>query len=135
MREIHFHFVPMLIATVAKMALGALWYSNALFFKPWTRMSGITEDQVKQGLPKALVADLIGSFLMALALYHTIRWAEAHALLEGLFIGFLSWLGFVAFVSISVVTYERKPVKLYLLNAGYQLVSMLVMAAILTVWG
>jgi len=32
------------------------------------------------------------------------------------------------------VTYERKPVKLYLLNNGYQLVSILAMGAILAVW-
>jgi hypothetical protein len=135
MRELHLHFVPILAAAVAKMALGALWYSNALFFKPWIRLSGITEDQVKQGLPKALAVDFIGSFLMALVLFHTIRWSGAHAVVEGLFVGFINWLGFVAVATVSIVTYERKPVKLYLLNNGYQLVSILAMGAILAVWG
>jgi hypothetical protein len=134
MHELHLHFLPILGAAMAKMALGALWYSNALFFKPWIRLSGINEDQVKQGLPKALLFDALGSLLMALVLFHTIRWAGAHSMVEGLFIGFLNWLGFVAVVTISTVTYERKPVKLYLLNNGYQLVSILVMSAILAVW-
>ena len=135
MRELQLHLVPILGAAVAKMALGALWYSNALFFKPWIRVSGITEAQVKQGLPKALVVDFIGSLLMALVLFHTIRWSGAHTVVEGLFVGFLNWLGFVAVVTVSTVTYERKPVKLYLLNNGYQLVSILVMGAILAAWG
>jgi hypothetical protein len=135
MRELHLHFVPILIAAAAKMALGALWYSNTLFFQPWIRMSGMTEERVKQGLPKALGFDAIGSFLMALVLFHTIHWAGAHTVLEGLFIGLLNWLGFVAVATISTVTYEKKPVQLYLLNNGYQLVSILVMGAILAVWG
>jgi len=134
MRELHLLLLPILGAAVAKMAVGALWYSNALFFKPWIRMSGITEGQVKQGLPKALVVDFIGSFLMALVLFHTIRWSGARAVVEGLFVGFLNWLGFVAVATVSTVTYERKPVKLYLLNNGYQLVSILVMGAILALW-
>jgi hypothetical protein len=135
MRELHLHIVPILAATVAKMALGALWYSNALFFKPWIRMSGTTEEQIKQRLPKALVFDLIGSFLMALVLFHTIRWAEANTVVSGLFVGFLNWLGFVAVATVSTITYEKKPIMLYLLNNGYQLVSILVMSAILAVWG
>jgi hypothetical protein len=137
MRELHLHFLPILAAAVAKMALGALWYSNALFFKPWIRISGMPEPQVRQGLPKALVVDFIGSLLMALALVHFIRWGEAEpdSLAAGLFVAFLSWLGFVAVATVSSVTYERKPLKLYLLNNGYQLVSMLAMGAILAVWG
>ena len=55
--------------------------------------------------------------------------------LVGLFAAFLSWLGFVAFTGINSVTYEHKPVKLYLINTGFQLVSMLIMGAILAVWG
>ena len=130
MRELHLQFAPILIATLAKMALGAVWYSNALFFKAWIRMSGMIEEQVRQGLPKALVVDLIGSFLMALVLFHTIRWADANSISAALFVAFLNWLGFVAVSMVNTVTYERKPVKLYLLNTGYQLVSMLIMGAI-----
>src|ERR1700693_6496515 len=108
MHELHLLVLPILGAAVAKMALGALWYSNALFFKPWIRLSGITEDQVKQGLPKALVVDFIGSFLMALVLFHTIRWSGAHAVLEGLFVGFLNWLRFVAGAPRTPLPYEKK---------------------------
>lgn len=119
------------------MALGSVWYSNALFFQPWIRMSGISEAQVRAGLPKALAVDFIGSLLMALALAHVIHWGEAEPnnVVVGLFAGFLCWLGFVAFTGINVVTYEHKPLKLYLLNSGYQLVSMLIMGAILAIWG
>jgi hypothetical protein len=134
MRELSLNFVAILVATVAKMALGALWYSNVLFFKPWIRMSGTSEAQVRQGLGKALVVDLIGSFLMAFVLAHTIKWSDATTVPQGLMVACLNWFGFVAVATISSVTYERKPFALFALNSGYLLVSMLIMGAILAVW-
>jgi hypothetical protein len=135
MREIPIHFFAVLGAAVAKMALGALWYSPALFVKPWMKMSGVTEEQLKQGMGKALAVDFVGSFLMAFVLVHAIRYAEATSVLPGLAVGFLNWLGFVAVATIGSVTYERKPFNLFLLNNGYLLISLLVMGAILAVWG
>ena len=35
MGAIPLHFLPILGATVAKIVLGALWYSPALFVRPW----------------------------------------------------------------------------------------------------
>ena len=135
MREIPIHFFALLGAVVAKMAIGALWYSPALFVKPWLKLSGITEKQMKEGMGKALVVDFVGSFLMAFVLVHAIRYAGAATALQGLAVGFFNWLGFVAVVTIGTVTYERKPFKLFLLNNGYFLISLLAMGAILAVWG
>jgi hypothetical protein len=46
-------------------------------------------------------------------------------------VGFWTWLGFVAVSTIGTVTFERKPS----LNNGYTLLSLLMMGAILAVWG
>ncbi len=135
MREIPIHFFAILGAAVAKMAIGALWYSPALFLKPWLRMSGVTEEQMKEGMGKALVVEFVGSLLMAFVLVHAIRYAEATTVPQGLAVGFFNWLGFVAVVTIGNVTYQRKPFKLFLLMNSYLLISLLVMGAILAVWG
>ncbi len=135
MREIPIHVVPLLGAVVARMAIGAVWYSPALFVKPWFRMSGITEEQMKKGMGKALVVDFVGSVLMAFVLVHVIRYAGATTALQGVAVGFFNWLGFVAVVTINSVTYERRPLKLFLLNNGYLVISLSAMGAILAVWG
>ncbi|MEK6955996.1 MAG: DUF1761 domain-containing protein, partial [Nanoarchaeota archaeon] len=44
------------------------------------------------------------------------------------------WIGFVATVTLSSVLWENKSYKLYLLNNGYNVVNMVVMAVILTLW-
>jgi hypothetical protein len=135
MREIPIHVVPLLVAVVARMVIGAVWYSPPLFLKPWQRLTGITEQQMKEGMGKALIVDFVGSFLMAFVLVHAIRYAGAMTVPQGLAVAFFNWLGFVAVVTIATVTYERKPFRLFLLNNAYLLLSLLVMGAILAVWG
>ena len=131
MREIPINMFAVLGAAIAKIIIGALWYSPILFLKDWLELSGITEEQMKQGMIKALAVEFIGSCLMAFVLAHAIRYEGVTSTLEGMAVGFFNWLGFVAVVTIGNVTYERKPFKLYLLNNGYLLLSLLVMSAIL----
>jgi Protein of unknown function (DUF1761) len=134
MRDIPIRFFPILVAALVKIVLGALWYSPALLIRPWRRMTGITEEQMRAGMAKAVVVDIIGSFVMAFVLFHAIRYAEASTLLQGLAVGFFCWLGFIAVATITTVTYEKKPFALFLLNNGYLLISLLLMGAILAVW-
>lgn len=135
MREIPIHFSSILIAAAAKMLVGALWYSPALFLDTWFRVSGITEQQMKAGLVRALAIEVVGSLIMAFVLVHAVRYAGATTAAQGMAVGFFSWLGFVAVVTIGSVTYERKPFQLFLLINGYLLISLLVMGALLAVWG
>lgn len=122
-------------AALVKMALGALWYSPALFLKPWLSLTRTTEEQMKERMAQALAVDILGSFVMAFVLVHAIRYAGAVTAPQGMAVAFWNWLGFVAVSTIGTVTFERKPFKLFLLNNGYTLLSLLMMGAILAVWG
>ena len=131
MRDIPIDSFAILGAAVAKMVIGALWYSPLLFLKAWLELSGVTESQMKRGMARALAVDAVGSFIMAYVFFHAIRYAEATTALQGMALGFWNWAGFVAVVTIGTVTYEGKPFQLFLLNNGYLLVSLLTMGAIL----
>jgi hypothetical protein len=135
MREIPLHLYAMLGAVVSRMALGALWYSPVLFLKPWMKMTGITDQQMKQGMGKKIAFDVIGSVLMAFAMLHAVRYADVTTVPWGLAVGFLNWLGFIAVATISTVTYERRPAGLFWLHNGYNLISLMLMGAIIAVWG
>ena len=135
MGEIPIHLSAVLVAAILRMVIGAVWYYPALFVKPWYRLTGVTEAQMKAGMAKALAVDFVGSLLMAFVLAHVIRFGGATTVLQGLSVGFFVWLGFVAVVTIGAVTFEGKPLKLFLLNNGYLLLSLLAMGAILAVWG
>jgi hypothetical protein len=121
-------------AVAAKFILGGLWYSPILFLKPWMKSTGIKEKEMKKGMPKAMVAEVVGGFLMAVVLAHAIHYAQAQGVVQGMVVGFFNWLGFVAVVLTGGVFYEKKPWNWYWITAGYFLVSLLIMGAILVTW-
>jgi hypothetical protein len=134
MRELHLNVLPILGATAARMVLGGLWYSPVLFLKPWMKMTGIGEQQMKKGMGGKIAGDIVASFVMAFVMAHMVGWADATEVLGGMLVGFLCWIGFVAAATISTVTYEKRPFKLFVLHNGYNLASLLAMGAILAVW-
>lgn len=134
MQEIAVNWLALIVAVIARMVLGAVWYSPPLFVKPWLAASGISEAEMKAGLPKALVFDLVGSIIMTFVLVHAVKYAGAQGVVQGAAVGFWNWLGFVAVTSFSQTLHEHRPQKLWLISNGYQLVALLIMGAILAVW-
>lgn len=132
------NYAAVLVASVASMVIGGLWYSPLLFGKAWTKLSGMTEKQLaeakKKGMAKSYIAAYVGSALMAYILAHFAKYAGAATPIEGAMAGFWAWLGFVAPVLSGAVLWEGKPVKLYILNIAHYLVALLVMGAIVAAW-
>jgi hypothetical protein len=134
MRELNLHIFPILVAAISRMALGALWYSPALFLKQWMKITGIGEREMKRGMGGKIAGDVMGSLLMALVMAHMVGWSDVTEMLGGLAVGFLCWIGFVAVSTFSSVTYEKRPFGLFALHNGYNLLSLLLMGVILAVW-
>jgi len=131
----HFHFLAILVAALIQFFLGAIWYS-LLFAKPWMALVGHTPTpgQRPKGAITSMIVSFIGGLLLAFILAHVIYWAGADTLHRGLFIGFICWLGFVAAPLLSETMYERRPGKLFLINSGYWLLSMLISGTVLALW-
>ena len=128
------HFLPILVCALIVWLLGALWYSPVLFAKPWMELVNCTPEQMKAAMPKALLADVIGTFIQAFVLVHAVHYAGADSIGLGAAVGFLNWLGFIAVTTLAITIYEKKPFKLFFINNGFQLLSLLIMGAIVAVW-
>jgi hypothetical protein len=137
MQAISMNIWALLGCVVIRMAVGALWYSPLLFLKPWQKVSGVKDKQLKAGMVKGIVGDLVSSLVMAFVLIHAIKYAipGSHDLALGLGVSFMNWLGLVATVQVGIMTYEHKPFKYFLIVSGYQLVTLLLMGVVLTLWG
>lgn len=132
-----------IIAAVAAQGLGFLWY-GPLFGKTWMGLMGLTEkDKEKakqQGMAKTFVMSFVASLVTATVLnFLTIEsgfvdiTGAAPALVNALgamLIAALVWLGFVATKSLGSVFWEGRSWKLYFFNTAHDLVSFLVMGAI-----
>jgi uncharacterized protein DUF1761 len=134
MQEISINWLALVLAVLAKMALGAVWFSPPLFLKPWLAAAGVSEAEMKERMPKALAVDLVGAVIMAFVLVHAVKYAGAQGVAQGAAVGFLNWLGFIAVATLSGTIHEHRPFQLWLIGNGYQLVSLIVMGAILAAW-
>ena len=134
------HPLPVLVAAIAAMVLGFVWYSPLLFARPWMRLMGYDpEDKTKlaelrKGAGKTYAFSFVASVVSAVVLAKIVDITTVNQALYGMKVGFAVWLGFVTTVQLTAALYSRQPAKLYLINTGYQLVSYLAMGAILAVW-
>ena len=129
-----------LVAAVATMVVGFLWYSPLLFARPWTVLMGYDPndkakmDEMRKGAGKSYGLTFVASLVSAFVLAKIIDITTVNSALYGMKVGFAMWLGFVTTVQLTGVLFAKQPAKLYLINTGYQLVCYLAMGAILAVW-
>ncbi|MBI5644836.1 DUF1761 domain-containing protein [Candidatus Kaiserbacteria bacterium] len=137
------NYLAVIVAAIANMVLGFLWY-GPLFGKTWSHLMGwgeMTPDKMAAMQKKARLGyavSFVGALVMAFVLAHALVFASTYLKVEGvhagLAAGFWNWLGFVAPVTVGAVLWDGKPWKLWFINAGYYLVTLLIMGEILALW-
>jgi hypothetical protein len=129
-----------LVAAFSTMLVGFLWYSPLLFARPWMVLMGYDPEdkeklkEMRKGAGKMYGLSFLASLVSAAVLAKIVAITTVNSALYGMKIGFAVWLGFVTTVQFTSVLFAKQPVKLYLINTGYQLVCYLVMGGILAVW-
>lgn len=131
MPEVIINYLAVLVAAIASMVLGAIWYSPSVLGKIWMKLSGVKHP--KHAGQSYFIA-FISSIVMSYVLAHFVDYAGASTVSGGMLAGFWAWLGFIATVTLGPVIWEGKPVQLYVLNNAYNLLSLMVMGVILAVW-
>jgi hypothetical protein len=134
------HLLPVLVAAIATMVVGFLWYSPLLFARPWMVLMGYDPEEktkleeMRKGAGKSYAISFVASLVSAFVLAKIIEITTVNSALYGMKIGFAIWLGFVTTVQLTGVLFAKQPFKLYAINTGYQLACYLAMGAILAVW-
>jgi hypothetical protein len=131
------NYLAVAVAAVISFGLGALWYSPVMFGKAWQKELGFSDEYLQSGnMGKIFGSSVILMLIMALGLAVLLnaRWGDSVTLMSGikhgLFVG-------VAFVGASMginMLYQRKSLKLWLIDAGYQILFLLIMGAIIGAW-
>ena len=140
---IHFdvNYLAIFIAATVRMVLGSLWYSPFMFGPVWEKLSGVQgTDPAKMESVSAKInqpayfSSFIGTLLVGFVLANLFIWAGTAGLINGLVIGFLMWLGFMAPVGLTVTLFSKKSLNLFAIDYGNQLIVLLAMAAIIISW-
>ena len=127
-------FLPILAAGIVSAIIGVIWYHPRVFGTAWMSLSGITPEAVESGkrrMPAMAAIALLASMLSAYVIGRVAVGMGVYDVVGAMRLGFWLWIGFVAPAMLGIVLWEQKPVKLYLINALYWLVAIVVMAAIL----
>ena len=122
--------VAILAAAIATFVIGGLWYSPALFNRPWMRANRFTEPDLAGGR-MGLIFGL--AFLFALVMAFNLAMfldAPDTTLAWGATAGGLASV-WVALGIGTVALFERRPAAYTLINGGYWVVSLIVMGAII----
>ncbi|MBI2170797.1 MAG: DUF1761 domain-containing protein [Chloroflexi bacterium] len=130
------NYLAVVAAVVLNMTAGALWYSPVLWAKPWMALTGHTDMSMGGGSAaiRGYAISILASLIIALALAIVIQLARANTIGEGLLLGLLAGVGFVLTTHAANYAFEQKPLKLYLTNAGYPVISFLSIGALIGVW-
>jgi hypothetical protein len=124
---------------VAAFAIGALWYSPALFAKQWMQELGIKAKDSKAmkddgNLPQIMAMAFASTVVLSLAIALLFNLSRASGLFDGLALGLLVGLGVTAPTHGIHYLYEKRSLKLYVINAGYNLAMCLAIGLVLGVW-
>lgn len=139
--EIVINYGAVLAAVAASVMLGFLWY-GPLFGRQWMRLVGISREEMEEakgkgmrGMWRTYAIMIAGTLITAYVLAHVLEYAAAFTGEEGsdagINAGFFMWLGFVAPVMLGSVLWEGRPWKYWFITAGYYLVSLMLMGAII----
>jgi len=127
------NYLAVLVAAVAVYVLRTLWYSPAFLGKLWITASGLTEETAKEGNPGLIfgvsfLLELVAAFVLAMFI------GTEATVSSGLQTGFLAGLFWVSTALGVVYLFERRSLRLWLLNAGYLTLAFTVMGGILGAW-
>lgn len=127
-------FWLILVAGVAHMIIGSVWYHPSVFGKKWMELSGFTPQMVekqRRRMPLGMLFGLLAGMLTAYVLTFSAAYWGVYDVAGSIELAFWMWAGLVVPVLLGGVLWEGKPLPLYFINIGYWLVSLIVMMVIL----
>jgi len=137
--------VQVLGGAILSMIAGFLWYSPVFFGKKWQEEmehqngelekkdineSGKTTSFLSPNLTYTYTFSFIGDLISGAALLTL----SGYSGLSPYIIAIICWFGFVVPVIFGNTLYEGKSLILFILSAGYRLVSLLLMATIFSIF-
>jgi hypothetical protein len=122
-----------LVAALSTFLIGGLWYSPAVFGKAWMRENGFTEESLKgSNMVKIFGLTFFLALIAAINLAMFLGPEDKPEM--GALWGFAAGFGWVATFVGTHYLFERKSFTLFLINAGYSVISLTVMGVILAAW-
>jgi len=126
------NYLAVVVAAAAAVAIGIVYYGLAGLGDRLARLMGSTP--VGRPGPAQLVIGVVVSLVNAWVLALLSLNLGAASITDGIMIGVLAWLGFMATLSGAQVAFQGRPWNAWLITNVHDVVVQVVMAAIVTLW-
>jgi hypothetical protein len=129
------NYLAVLVAGVAYMMLGSVWYSPILFGKAWMRGVGKTQEQVAADFkPINYVWAFICSLIICYGIARFMVWSGGDSIKDGVMVGLLAGISFVLATFWVNDTFETRNRGLTIINVLYHLVGLIIAGIIIGWW-
>ena len=131
------NYLAIIVGIIINQALGAAWYSA--LGKPWMAGVGLTMEDLeamkgtaRQWYPYVVAA--VSALVFTLGLALVIQGMGAEGVVDGLILGLLAAIGFIATSYATTYSFEGRSLKIFLINIGYPVISYAIIGVLLAVW-
>ena len=128
------NYLAVIVAAIVAMVIGFAWYSPQVFGNRWMAYLGTTQAQLgnpgAMGMAVGVVASLANAWVLAVLAMNL----GGTTIGNGVMLGVLCWLGFMATITAAEISFEKKSWGLWALNNGHNAIVQILMAAIVTAW-
>lgn len=125
--EMNINWLAVLLAGSSAFIIGGLWY-GLIFAKTWQLLVGLKDEELAKGTVRVFGGSFVLSLIMAVNLAFFIG---DNDVTFGLFAGLAAGLGWVATALGVNYLFERRSIKLYAINAGYNVLTFILMGLII----
>ena len=132
------NYIAVILAVVASMLVGYVFYQPAVFGRPWMALVGHSEDSVEGGppwiFPVVVVASFVTAWVLAGTAFMAWEFYDSGFLSASLLSGWILWLGFTAARVLVHDLFDTRSLKLTALTALNELLTVTAMALVIGVW-
>ena len=128
------NYLAIVVAAVVALVIGFIWYSPRVFGSRWMAYLGTTQAQLGNPGPSGMAVGVVASLLNAWVIAVLSLNLGGKSLTDGILLGALAWLGFMATITAAQISFEKKSWGLWVLNNAHNLLVQVLMGAIVTIW-
>ncbi|MDQ2973013.1 MAG: DUF1761 domain-containing protein [bacterium] len=139
--DVEINYWAVLLAAASSMVVGSIWYSKRAFGTTWANLAKIdlnkkiSNSQMAWLMGSTFLASLITAYVLANVTFLSNMYFGNSWLEDALMTGFWLWLGFTAARIYVHNAFEERRKKLTLLALANELVTIMVMALIIGLFG
>lgn len=127
------HYLAVVVATLAGFFLGMLWYAKPVFGNAWMKELGLKKEDTTSSLVPLIVTFIV-TLILAFSLEVLIIGLDITSVQGAAFLGLFVGIFLLATNMLSDYLYNGWSKKLFLIQSGYRVVMLIIMAAILNLW-